>query len=568
MLRPVLLIATLIAIAVSPAAAQRGEVYCNVTAIESEQLSNGVRVTIVADGELHWGVDWEKLIEEGAALGESSDWGISIWGWTERFRRLPLRLWNARSKLGSAFVPIDKYPVSHAKISIPEWADEGVGLEVEIVNYLGWWTGEFHLRRHRGDWDLEESEDSNSIIVLWESDRFPEPPSPKTPSDLPAELAVTADEGLLSLRAVNAKLQDVASAIAREAGFPVIAPPDDDVRVSLHLDDIPPVQALKAIATGYGLCAHPALEGGWIVARPAGTASGYSASESRRIHLRHLRAVDALDLLPSFLLRYLHADEQTNTVVATAPEYLAERVADDLSKLDTPPPEVSLDVVAVEYTSGEDISRALQLERSVGDFATALDSLTGGLNFLWLDGLPEGWSLLLDSLEVQTSTRLRSRASVRVLNGRHAKIFAGQERYIIIESLDGPRRASLERIETGTIVDAQPLLGDGDEVVLFLYVFIGTMRGTDARTGLPILAVRDTYGSIRVRDGETILIAGLRTEEEERQDRAIPILGDIPVVGGLFRAPERSESQTHLAIFITPRILRARLAQQGDANHG
>ena len=155
-----------------------------------------------------------------------------------------------------------------------------------------------------------------------------------------------------------------------------------------------------------------------------------------------------------------------------------------------------------------------------------------------------------------------------MLNGRRARIFAGQQRYIIIESVWEPGTADLERIETGTSLYAQPLLGDGDDVLLFLDVSASTLRGTDPSTGLPIVAVRSMYGSTRIRNGETILVAGLDSDQQERQDRTIPLLSSIPVVGGVFRAPDRSHSQTRLAIFITPHIIRTRVAAKGEANHG
>lgn len=568
MLRTAPLILALLAIAVSPAAAQVGATYCNVTAIECEQLSNGVRVTIVADGELEWDFDWEALLEEGAAVGESTEWGIYIWGWTDRFRRIPLCLWNARSKLGAAFVPIGKYPVSHAEIRIPPWAHEGVGLEVDIVNYLGWQSGEFHLRTRRGNWELDQSEDSNSIFVHWESDRFPPPPPPETPEDLPSELDVTVHDGAFDIRAVNAKLQDVANVIAAKGSFPIAAPADSDLRVSLNLLGVSPTKALTAIATASGLCARACPDGGWVIARPTDTAGGYAASESRTISLHHLRAEDALDLLPEFLLQYLHANRDANSIMVTGPGWLGDRVAEDLAKLDTQPPEVLLDVLVVEYTEGAGIARALSTKRDAEDIAAALDALTGDLSFLRLDGLSNGWDILVDALETETSTHLRSRTTVRVLNGRRARIFAGDQRYVILESVWEPGTAELERIETGTSLYAQPLLGHGDDVLIFLDLSTSALRGTDPSTGLPTVAVRNVYGSTRARDAETILVGGLESDEQERQDRAIPLLSSIPAVGSVFRAPDRAYSQTRLAIFITPHIIRTSVAAKGEANHG
>ncbi len=558
----------LILLAAPPAAAQRGEVYCNVTEITSEQLSNGVRVTIKADGELKWYVDWRQLIEEGAAEGEFGEHWLSVRGFTEKFRRLPIHIWNARSKLGTGFVAIGKYPISHAEIYIPEWADEGIGLEVDRVNYLGWITGEGELERRRGNFDWASSEDSSEIIVLWQSDRFPPPQPPTTPKDLPAELEVAADEGLFSIRAVNAELQEVVNAIAREGGFTAIAPSGDDLRVSVCLESIAPEKALEAVALGCGLFARAWPDGSWVVAKPGETAPGYAASESRRLYLRHLRAVDAMDLLPNFLLEYVRPDEGRNAVVVSGPQPLLDRVAEDLRKLDVPAPEIEVEAVAVEYTSAEAIARALHLERFVGDFAGGLDSLTGGLRLLWLDGLPDGWDLLLDNLEGQTSTRLSSRARGRVLNGHLASLAAGEERFVVLERLYDPSLAELVAIPTSTLLVLQPLVGDGDEVMLRITLVVRTISGTDPQSGMPIVAIRRAATQLRVRDGETVDLAGIRTEQTERRDRSIPILGRLPLLGQLFRSSERSRSETQLAFFVTPHIVRARLAQEGEPTHG
>lgn len=548
-----LLILTSLAAAAGPALAQRGTVYCNMTAVTSEQLSNGVRVTIEADGELHWDLDFKRLIQEGE-VREYEGGGLDI---TEKFRRLPFRLQNARSKLGSAFIPINKYPVSHVEIRIPEWAEEGVGLEVDVVNYLGWVTGEGRFWRMRGDWWLSSSEDRSSIVIMWESDRFPPGPPPETPEDLPTELAVKERDGLLTIRAVNVRLHDLANAIGREAGLSVTSPAEDDIRVSLCLRDVSPATALDAIATGCGLCTQRLPDGRWVIAAPTGSAGAYSASESRRVYLKYLRAVDALDLLPNFLMQYLRADEGSNSIVVTGPGPLADRVAEDLAKLDVPSPEVLVEVVTVEYTSGHDLARALQLERYLGDFGAALDSLTGDLGFLWLEGLPEGWVAVLNNLETDTSTKLISSASARVLNGHNAFIGAGEQRFAIFEHVDEAFvEAYLGSVWTTSFISVQPVVGSGDEVILGMGVVARTLRGRDPRTDLPIVALRRANGTLRIKDGQTIVLGGIVSESEDEQERSIPILGDLPIIGGLFRSVDRARSHTRLAFFVTPHIIR------------
>lgn len=556
------------ALAGRPALAQRGAAYCNVTEIRSEQLSNGVRVTIVADGELRWNIDISSLVAEGALVPIVRPYGTDFEP-TDKFTRMPFDLYNARSMLGSGFVAVDKYPVSHVEISIPEWAREGVGLKVDVVNYLPWVTGEGDDRTFRYNFSVWNSEDRTETVITWASDRFPPPPTPATPSDLPTELEVALGPGGLRVHAVNAKLMEVANAIAAETGLPISTPADSDLRISLSLHDVSPEEAVGAIAAGCGLCAGRRPDGSWILAGGTGDGGAYAMAETRRIPLRYLRAGDALDLLPNFLLSYLHADREGNAVTVTGPRWMCERVAADLAKLDAAPAEVAVEVVTVEYTSAKTLVRSLRLERLFGDLGASLEALTGDVSFVWLPDLPQGWQLLLESREVEAAGRIHSRATIRVLNGHTGRVFAGQQRNIVLQQIgEGGATASVEAVNIGTTLEVQPRLGDGEEVVLRLNVDVNSLGGTDPETGLPVLLLRSAGARARVRDGETVLIAGVKLSEESRQVRAIPLLGQLPLIGGLFRAPDRVRSEKQLAIFVTPHIIRGEVAKQGVPTYG
>ncbi len=487
MTRSSVLLGILLLLAAGPAMAQRGPTYCNVTEIKTEQLANAVRVIIVTDGTPNWYVDWDRLIREGAMRRVMTEYGEDFWP-TESFVYLPIRILNAKSKLGTGFVPINKYPVSHARISIPEWAVEGVGLQVDIVNYLGFWTGEGHLQDARYN--------------LW--------------------------------------------------------PPDGDLRVSVSLEGVTPQQAIEAVATGCGLCTQLCADGSWLVAQPRTAEGGYVASCARTIHLQYLRAADALDLLPNFLLDYIKVDQEANAVIVNGPVWLVARVQDDLAKLDTRPPEVVFEVVAVEYISSEELFRQLDVTRLLGDFSAGFNTLAGGIELLWLEDLPRGWELLLDSRDSKSSVRLSSRGSLRAASGRTSQIFAGQQRFVIVEDVSEQEgiSANVEPVSIGTTLELQPRLGMGDEVVLDLELEIRSLQGEDPTSKLPVIRSRQADQTIRVKDGDTILVTGLTLNEVERRERAIPILGQLPLIGSVFRLPDRMTSNTELAVFLTPHIIR------------
>lgn len=579
-----------LALAAEPAAAQRGAAYCTVKEIKAEQLSNGVRVTIVADGQLNPDFDIEEMTREDSLRWVSGPWGYGNY-LTEKFTHLPLLLRNARSGLGSAFIPIGKYPVSHVIISIPPWAaqNDGIGLRVDIVNYLQYgrheqslfldpstppWALSKEEAGYRYDLFIRTTDDRQGIIVSYTSDRFPPPAPPKTPEDLPTELSVTGGADRITVRAVNARLQEVATAVSAQTGLKIDSPPDSDLRVTCDLWNLPPDTAVEVIAAGLGLCGARMPDGSWLLAADVTAPGGYAATSSRRIPLQNLRARDALDLLPNFLLKYLQVDEVGNALTVTGPEWMLRRVADDLAKLDAAPREVMLEVSIVEYTSASALSRALHLERFLGNSSYQSDTLLGDLSFVWLSGLGRGWNAVLNSLKVESTGKLRSTASLRVLNGKQGRIFAGQQRTLVLQQYAegwhdrGALVSNLEQVDIGTTLIVQPQLGESDEVMLHLRLQANSLRATDPSTGLPEIGQRSAEGALRVRDGDTVLMAGLQLGDESRERRRIPLLGDLPLLGSLFRTPVRARSDTQLAVFMTPHIVEPEAAQQTAARVG
>jgi type II secretory pathway component GspD/PulD (secretin) len=72
---------------------------------------------------------------------------------------------------------------------------------------------------------------------------------------------------------------------------------------------------------------------------------------------------------------------------------------------------------------------------------------------------------------------------------------------------------------------------------------------------VPIVSVRETDTLVRVHEGETIVIAGLMQDRTSVDKSKVPILGDVPLVGGLFRREERTKRKTDLVILLTPTVM-------------
>ncbi|HTV03032.1 MAG TPA: type II and III secretion system protein, partial [Luteitalea sp.] len=107
----------------------------------------------------------------------------------------------------------------------------------------------------------------------------------------------------------------------------------------------------------------------------------------------------------------------------------------------------------------------------------------------------------------------------------------------------------------GVNIDITPRTHHNDDVSLAVKIEVSSLSGT-GYSGLPTFGTRSITTTIRLRDGETNLLAGLIRDNERTILRGIPGLSDIPVVGKLFASNERETQQTDVVLMLTPRIIR------------
>jgi general secretion pathway protein D len=108
----------------------------------------------------------------------------------------------------------------------------------------------------------------------------------------------------------------------------------------------------------------------------------------------------------------------------------------------------------------------------------------------------------------------------------------------------------------GVNIDITPRTHHDDDVSLQLKVVVQSISGTSGFGGLPIFANREISTVIRLRDGETNMLAGLIRDDEQRVLEGVPGLIDIPVVGRLFAHNLKQTTQTDIILTLTPHIIR------------
>lgn len=119
---------------------------------------------------------------------------------------------------------------------------------------------------------------------------------------------------------------------------------------------------------------------------------------------------------------------------------------------------------------------------------------------------------------------------------------------------------SIERKDVGITLRLTPQITEGDYVKLDIYQEISDLKGDQSENILttvgPTTTKRSTKTSVLVKDGRTVVIGGLMQEKDEESITKMPLLGDIPVLGWLFKSKNVSKNKTNLLVFLSPHIVK------------
>ncbi len=527
-------------------------VYCNITDIEVKQLRNGVQITVKADGILSVG-----------GIGPEEDG-----------HRYKLQFYNARNATGKNFIDVSKFPVSHIELTTPQGAEEGIGVEMAIV------------MTEASSVSTNQSSDRQSYIITVRSSRTLEGigeqkagEGEKT-EEKEAELSVSYDAGLVSVLAVKADLQKVLGEIAAESGTNLAVDDAVEAEANLHLEQMTVDDMLRAIASAYGL-ALSEVDGVYMFSRgvPQDLAA-YRLSGTTSFPMRYTRAKDASGLLPTFLYSYLHVNEEQNAVVVTAPKQMLDKIEADLRAVDVAPPQILVEVMAVEFANAEDLDvvtgmfrgdlTGVTTEEGEPVFSATSDSRTGQLSYSSIGELPDDFEARIRALEADQRARIRAAPRMAVMNGHLANVFIGVRRFITVEYVSyGQSVEKIQGVDVGVKLRVTPLTGGGGEITLNIdpeSTEVSNISEVDPETGLPVLRTRQAGTTVRLRDGETLMIGGLSQQQVEDRNTRIPLLGDLPLIGGLFRSRSRTVVNSELVVFVTPHILtpEGRLTDEGE----
>jgi general secretion pathway protein D len=260
-------------------------------------------------------------------------------------------------------------------------------------------------------------------------------------------------------------------------------------------------------------------------------------------------------------------DQLTNSLLirATAEDFAV--LTDAIDQLDIRPLQVLIEVLIVEARHDRNFSLGADLTlppQSVGDDGTVGATTTGGgigdlvvrimkLTHLDIDAV-------LRTSQSKGDVNIVSRPILLVSNNTEARFLVGSQRPFVQVSrslpTDTPTRDQVvQYLDVGTKLTVRPTINQDGYVSLVIQQEINAATD-ETQFDAPVISTREAETQVLVKDGQTIVLGGLRDLQKDRSQSGVPVLSGIPIVGGLFGSASRHTSATELFLFLTPRILR------------
>ena len=304
----------------------------------------------------------------------------------------------------------------------------------------------------------------------------------------------------------------------------------------------------------------------------------------------------------------IDAHEDTNTLVITAPQDMLRSLEAVIRKLDARRAQVLVEAIIVEVFESDGVSLGVQWFSEEGGFtqfnngpvsisgvaaaaeaaqstpgtkgstvtsesgavtvnpdqadikgdyslaATLLGSVSGGMFGI----MKNGWGAIIQAVSNDTNSNILATPSITTLDNEEAHFLVGQEIPILTGSTAGSNNGNpfqtVERQEVGIKLTVTPQVNEGTGVQLTIEQEVSSVSGA---TGVDIsINKREIKTVVMADSGATVILGGLIDEDVQESVQKVPLLGDIPFIGHLFKSTTTSTRKRNLMVFIRPTIIR------------
>ncbi|HAS8505119.1 TPA: type II secretion system protein GspD [Vibrio vulnificus] len=200
-----------------------------------------------------------------------------------------------------------------------------------------------------------------------------------------------------------------------------------------------------------------------------------------------------------------------------------------------------------------------------GDYSTLAAALAG-VNGAAMSLVMGDWTALISAVSSDSNSNILSSPSITVMDNGEASFIVGEEVPVITGSTAGSNNdnpfQTVDRKEVGIKLKVVPQINEGDSVQLNIEQEVSNVLGANGAVDVRF-AKRQLNTSVIVQDGQMLVLGGLIDERALESESKVPLLGDIPILGHLFKSTNTQVEKKNLMVFIKPTIIRDGMTADG-----
>lgn len=371
----------------------------------------------------------------------------------------------------------------------------------------------------------------------------------------------------------NAPLLQVLDSLKLASGLNYVLDKDvrQDLRVTLSVNN-KPVEDILRLLMATNQLERRVLDADTLLIYPNTPAkhAEYREMVVRTFYLSNADASKVAGLVRTIAkARDVVVDEKLNLIVVRDSAEVIRLAEKLIAAQDVAEPEVMLELEVLEVSVNRLVEMGISWPSSVSASVSGADGVAGQLTLNELRNrtsdmvkLTVSDPLIAAQLRSQKgSANLLANPRIRVRNKQSAKILIGERVPVFTTTATANvgTSESVNYLDVGLKLDIEPTVSLDDEVSMKLALEVSNILETIRRssgTQAYRLGTRNTSTTLRVRDGETNILAGLIQRDERRSNTGIPGLNEAPLISKLFGAAQDSDTRTEIVLLVTPRIVR------------
>lgn len=369
---------------------------------------------------------------------------------------------------------------------------------------------------------------------------------------------VMAGQMIAKMDFVDAAVLDVIRTLAAKAGLDVVISGDVNMaqnkKTTLHLENIPVEEAIDHILRTNGLMYEKIGRAILVSVLPQEQAEGIYKGEIEAVKLKYLSAEKISSLLEK-VLPSLKATpgQRANLVVIRGRSNLISEAKALILAIDKSIPQVLIESQVLEISASDSVRLGLSIGNQSGGLVFITDKESSQTKF------SQDLQTTLNALISQGKAKVVATPRIATLDNHEAIINIGSRIPYAVPVSNGSSSTqwAVEYIDAGVKLKITPQLGEEGYVTAFIQPEVSSISEwrTTSAGEFPVITTRNAQATLRVKNGETIVVGGLLSETDRENISKIPILGHLPIAGLLFTNRTVERAKTEIIFLITPYVI-------------